>query len=197
MDSDKKQLRSRLRQILAQIPEAVCRQKSLQICQYILDADEYKKASVIMAFLSMPREVDTTPILLDAWQRKKTVVVPQMDWEHKRMIPVQIHSLDNCSTDNMGLRNPESAAPVSPETIELVITPGLGFDRRGNRLGRGGAYYDRFFATPGLRALKWATAFTEQIMDAVPMDKTDVPVDALVCETGIIRCTHNVNVHGG
>jgi 5-formyltetrahydrofolate cyclo-ligase len=186
---DKAQLRKDLRQILARMPEEIRREKSRQICGYLLGAGDYKKASVVMAYLSMPGEVDTTPILLDAWQRGKTVVVPKVLWEQHRMIPVEIRSLETGLTaDKMGLRNPTTGEPVPYEDIELVITPGLGFDRRGNRLGRGGAYYDRFFASPGLRAVKWAAAFSEQIVDAIPHDEKDMPVDALICETGFVRC---------
>ncbi|MBM4103617.1 MAG: 5-formyltetrahydrofolate cyclo-ligase [Planctomycetes bacterium] len=186
---DKAQLRKDLRQILARMPEEIRRQKSRQICGHLLDAGDYKKASVVMAFLSMPGEVDTTPILLDAWQRGKTVVVPKVLWEQRRMIPVEIRSLDTgLGVDKMGLRNPTTGEPVPYDDIDLVITPGLGFDRQGNRLGRGGAYYDRFFVSPGLRAMKWAVAFSEQIVDAIPCDSGDIPIEAIVCETGIIRC---------
>jgi len=186
---DKTQLRKELRQILAQMPAEVRQQKNRQICDHLLNAPEYKEASVVMLFLSMQHEVDMTPILLDAWQRGKTVAVPKVSWEQRHMIPVEIHSLDSgLSTDKMGLRNPTTGTPVPYGDIDLVIAPGLGFDRRGNRLGRGGAYYDRFFASPGLRAKKWAAAFSEQILDAIPHDKKDIPMDALVCETGIVRC---------
>jgi 5-formyltetrahydrofolate cyclo-ligase len=198
MNSDKTQLRKQLQQILAQMPADIRQQKSRQICQYVLGTDEYKKASVVMAFLSMPQEVDTTAILLDAWRQGKTVAVPQVAWEQHDMIPVEICSLDDAmSMDKRGLRNPTNGRPVPLGKIDLVITPGLGFDRCGNRLGRGGAYYDRFFASDRLRACKLALAFCEQIMEKIPQDKTDVPIDVLICETGIIRCKQNVKVHGG
>jgi 5-formyltetrahydrofolate cyclo-ligase len=190
MNSDKIQLRSQLRQILAQMPLAVRAQKSRQICHCLLDAQEYKKASVVMLFLSMPQEVDTTPIFLDAWKQGKTVAVPKVLWEERHMIPVEIHSLDTgLSVDKKGLRNPIQGIPVPYEDIDLVITPGLGFDRQGNRLGRGGAFYDRLFALPQLKAPKWAIAFSEQILAAIPHGKKDIPVDVLVCETGLIRHT--------
>jgi 5-formyltetrahydrofolate cyclo-ligase len=185
---DKTQLRNELRQILARMPEAVRQEKSRQVCGYLLGADDYKRASVVMVFLSMPGEVDTTPILLDAWQQGKTVVVPQVLWDRRHMIPVEIRSLKSgLDVDKKGLRNPTAGEPVPYEEIDLVIVPGLGFDRQCNRLGRGGAYYDRFFTSPGLGALKWAVAFSEQIVDAIPHDEHDMPVDALICEAGFIR----------
>jgi 5-formyltetrahydrofolate cyclo-ligase len=187
MNSDKDQFRKQLRQILAQMPAEIRAKKSRQICHHLLGADEYKKASVVMVFLSMPEEVDTTPIFLDAWQHGKIVAVPQVSWEQRYMIPVEIRSLDTgLSVDKKGLRSPIKGTVVPYEDIDLVIAPGLGFDRQGNRLGRGGAYYDRFFAVSGLKASKWALAFSNQILETIPHGEKDVPVDVIVCETGLI-----------
>lgn len=184
----KRQVRKQIQQILAGIQPEVRLQKSRVICNEVLSSEEYKKASVVMLFLSMPHEVDTTAMILDAFQQGKTVAVPKMSWQQRHMLPVEIQSLDTgLQVDRMGLRNPTTGTPVPLEDIDLVILPGLGFDRQGNRLGRGGAYYDRFLASPGMRAKKWAVAFAEQILDAVPHDEKDIPVDAVITDAGILR----------
>ncbi|MBN2513144.1 MAG: 5-formyltetrahydrofolate cyclo-ligase [Sedimentisphaerales bacterium] len=184
----KRQLRKQIQQILVEIQPEVRVQKSRAICTQVLSLEDYQKASVVMLFLSMLHEVDTTAMILDAFQQGKTVAVPKMSWQQRHMIPVEIHSLDSgLQVDRMGLRNPTTGMPVPPEDIDLVIVPGLGFDRQGNRLGRGAAYYDRFLGAPGMRAKKWAVAFSEQILDAVPHDDKDVAMDAIVTEAGIIR----------
>ena len=72
------------------------------------------------------------------------------------------------------------------EEIDLVVIPALGFDRRGNRLGRGSSYYDRFFADNKFGALKSGLAFTEQVVDSIPVDATDVPVDFLVTDKEVM-----------
>jgi 5-formyltetrahydrofolate cyclo-ligase len=76
--------------------------------------------------------------------------------------------------------------PVPYEDIDLVVTPALGFDRQGNRLGRGGSYYDRFFANTELKASRCGFAFTEQLVDSIPITEHDEPVDSLVTDEGII-----------
>jgi 5-formyltetrahydrofolate cyclo-ligase len=76
--------------------------------------------------------------------------------------------------------------PVPFEEIDLVVTPGIGFDRRANRLGRGSSYYDRFFADEKFRAAKCGFAFTEQVVDSIPADSTDIPMDFLVTDEEII-----------
>jgi 5-formyltetrahydrofolate cyclo-ligase len=69
--------------------------------------------------------------------------------------------------------------------IDLVVTPALAFDREGNRLGRGGSYYDRFFANEELKAPRCGLAFAEQLVDSIPATRSDKPVDFLVTDERI------------
>jgi len=66
----------------------------------------------------------------------------------------------------------------------------LGFDRQGNRLGRGGSYYDRFFANNQLKAHKCGFAFAEQLIDTIPVTEHDKPVDSLVTDNGVVFFNH-------
>jgi len=103
------------------------------------------------------------------------------------MIPVRINSLETgFSTGASGLRNPVGGAPVPFEEIDLVVTPALGFDRKGNRLGRGGSYYDRFFTDKELKATRCGFAFAEQLVDSIPVTERDKPVDFLVTDEEVI-----------
>jgi 5-formyltetrahydrofolate cyclo-ligase len=68
----------------------------------------------------------------------------------------------------------------------MVVAPGLGFDRKGNRLGRGGSYYDRFFTNKELKAPKCGFAFSEQVIETVPVTEHDVPVDMLVTDEEVL-----------
>lgn len=187
---NKDQFRRKLKIRLAQVDPKAQIEKSRAICASVLDSEPYQKATVVMLFLSLPHEVDTTPLILAAWQHGKTVVVPKVSWEQRHMIPVEITSLETgLKKDKMGLRNPVSGVPVPYEDIDLVITPGLGFDRQGNRLGRGGAYYDRFFSVHKLRAAKWGVCFSEQLCEEIPHTGHDVPMDVIVTEEEVIRCS--------
>jgi len=184
---DKEALRHELKQRLVKISTEDRIAKSKQICEQIVQSDAFREAAVVMAFLSLPHEVDTTPLILHAWQQGKTVAVPKVSWQQRHMIPVEISSLETgIKTDERGLRNPTNGTPIPYDEIDLVITPGLGFDRHGNRLGRGGAYYDRFFKHRNINALRWGVAFSFQLCDEVPHDDGDVPIDAVVTENEII-----------
>lgn len=140
-----------------------------------------------MMYLSLPHEVDTSEAILHAWQLDKVVVVPKVSWQQRHMIPVQINSLETgISTEASGMRNPIAGVPIPFEEIDLVVTPALGFDRKGNRLGRGGSYYDRFFANVELKAPRCGFAFAEQFVDSIPVTDHDEPVDFLVTDEEII-----------
>jgi 5-formyltetrahydrofolate cyclo-ligase len=172
---------------LLAIPLEQKSEKSRKACRNLVSTAEFQAASIIMMFLSLPNEVDTSEAILHAWQLGKAVAVPKISWEQRHMIPVQINSLETgFSTHTSGLRNPVSGLPVPFEEIDLVVTPALGFDKKGNRLGRGGSYYDRFFANDELKADRCGFAFAEQLMDSIPVTEHDVPVEIIVTDEEIL-----------
>ncbi len=186
---DKAQLRRIIKSRLVQIDDAQRAEKSRKACQYLIETDEFRKAHTVMIYLSFAHEVDTTAVILHCWQREKTVVAPKVSWQQRHMIPVEIHSLESgISTGAGGLRNPTTGMPMPLEDIDVVVAPGLAFDRKGNRLGRGGAYYDRFLASEQLKATVCSLAFAEQIVDEVPVEEHDRRVDFIITDEGIIKC---------
>lgn len=186
---DKAQMRQHLRTRLMELTDDQRATSSKKACRYLINTDQFKRASVVMFYLSLPHEIDVTPAILHAWQHEKIVAVPKVSWQQRHMIPVEITSLETgVATEAVGLRNPITGAPVPPEDIDLVVTPGLAFDKKGHRLGRGGAYYDRFFDSNKLGACKCGFAFSRQIVENVPVDNHDESMDLLVTETGVIQC---------
>jgi 5-formyltetrahydrofolate cyclo-ligase len=183
----KLQLRNELKARLVAMSVETRGEKSKTACRNLIETPQFQQSSVVMIYLSLPHEVDTAAIILSAWQQGKTVAVPKVSWQQRHMIPVIITSLDTgFSTDVGGLRNPITGAPMPIEEIDLVVVPGLGFDRKGNRIGRGGSYYDRFFANKGLCAVKCGFAFEEQIVDNVPVSKHDIQMDMLVTDDEVV-----------
>jgi 5-formyltetrahydrofolate cyclo-ligase len=186
---DKVALRRQLQTRLLSMPDQQRQDKSRKACRHLIATERFQEASTIMMFLSLPHEVDTSEAILHAWQMGKTVAVPKISWQQRHMIPVGINSLETgFSTGAMGLRNPVDGVPIPFDQIDLVVSPGLGYDRRGNRLGRGGAFYDRFFANKTLTASRCGFAFIEQVVDSIPVTENDQPVHFLVTDEGIIGC---------
>ena len=136
---DKAQLRRELQNYLVSMPPEQRAEKSIKACHNLVSTPQFQDASTIMMFLSLPHEIETSEAVLHAWQLDKRVAVPRISWEQRHMIAVRINSLDtDFSTSSSGLRNPITGVPTPFEEIDLVVTPALGFDKKGNRLGRGG-----------------------------------------------------------
>ena len=189
---DKANLRKQIRYLTRQMTEQQRCEKSKAACQNLIETPEFQKASIIMAYLALPHELDTAQFILYAWQHRKNIAVPKVSWQQRHMIPVQINSLDTgLPTGPSGLRNPVNGQPVPFEDIDLIVTPGLAFDKTGNRLGRGGSYYDRFFEHKTLRAVKCGFAFDEQIVESISTSEHDKSVDMLITDKEVIYFNKN------
>ncbi|MBN2559876.1 MAG: 5-formyltetrahydrofolate cyclo-ligase [Phycisphaerae bacterium] len=184
----KKELRRRLRAVLAAIPPETLHERSRVAAERLFNEPEYKRAEVMMIYLSHKHEADTTPIVLQAWQDRKRILAPQVSWESRQMIPIQIRNLDDdVARNQFGVREPVRGAPIPIELIDLVIVPGLGFDPYGNRLGRGRGFYDQFLGRPGFRGTTCGFAIEEQLVDAIPAGPHDVKVKMLVTDQATRR----------
>ncbi len=183
----KAEIRKRIKAELAKLPAEEREAKSRQIKKHLLNNPYFKKAKNIFIYLSFQKEVDTFPIIRESLELGKTILVP---WtiNQKEMIPLLLNDLEHLGKDEMGIPCPLHKIPFPPRRIELVILPGLAFDKKGNRLGRGKAFYDRFLSAidPGTRKIALAYAF--QVIDSLPVSAHDVPVDEIITENGeVIR----------
>ena len=185
--NNKAQVRKQLRDLLAAMPEAERHQKSLSACGLVAHSPEFAAARVVMLFLSTPTEIDTAPLALKCWQAGKTVVVPKVSWDQRRMLPVEITSLNAGMTTTGPVREPVNGQPIPLEFVDLVIVPGLGFTATGFRIGRGMGFYDRFLAQPEFLGVSCGLAFEEQIVDELPVLDHDMPLGMLATDRGIRR----------
>ncbi|MCG3138158.1 MAG: putative protein YqgN [Phycisphaerae bacterium] len=185
----KTRLRNQLKEKLSQLSAEEWQVRSSQVCHRLIEQSEYQQAEIIMAFLSLPGEINTAPIVLRAWQDNKRVLAPQVTWEQRRMIPVEISSLNEAIEETtFQVRQPTTGQPIPVDMIDLVLVPGLGFDLLGNRLGRGRGFYDRFLAHPNFRGHTIALAIEEQIVAEIPAQPHDRCVDMVITERRVWRC---------
>ena len=173
-----------MRTALTAIAPADRQQHSQQACARIIAHRWFTEAHAIMAFLSMPHEIDTTSLIAAALTAGKTVAVPQTDAKNRRLLPVQLKTLDGPFTrDAYGIRLPREIIPIDPAGIDLLIVPGLAFDARGYRLGQGGGYYDRFLTEHDFLASRsCGIAFEQQILAQVPICHYDRPIAAIATD---------------
>ena len=175
-----------------QMPSATRHAKSVAACSLITSSPEFAAARVIMVYASMPTEVDTAPLALRAWQAGKTVVLPKVSWDQRRMLPIEISSLTTGMTSTgPGIREPIAGNPMPLDMVDLVIVPGLGFTNTGYRIGRGMGFYDRFLAQPEFLGLSCGLAFNEQVVANLPVLDHDVPLSMLATDQGLTRFTSN------
>lgn len=184
----KKEIRQEIHQRLGQLDPISRYARSLAACKHLTRQGEFIRADVVMIFLSLPDEIDTAGLALAAWQMSKTVVAPKVEWAHRKMTPIEIHSLETGMAEGPhGLIEPADGQPIPVNMIDLIVTPGAAFDRKGNRLGRGGGFYDRFLALPERRAVTCGLAFREQIFDDLSPEDHDQPVDMVVTDEEVLR----------
>jgi 5-formyltetrahydrofolate cyclo-ligase len=180
----KSDLRARMRTLLEDQDLAFRHDASAAACAHLTDLEVFQHASVVMLYMPLATEVDLTPVAIRCFQGAKTVCVPRVDWRGRDMVPVEISSFDDeaMAIDDHGLRTPRAGRPIVPSQIDLVIVPGLAFDAGGNRLGRGGGFYDRFLRRLRRSAITVGLAFDGQIIDTVPADDRDFAVDLIVTD---------------
>jgi len=184
----KKELRTKLRAQLAEIPLAEIQDRSRRAAERLFTEPEYRQAEIMMIYLSLVHEADTTSIVLQAWQDRKKVVAPQVSWDSKQMVPVEIPDLDgDVASNQLGIREPIHGLPIPIGLIDLVIVPGLGFDPFGNRLGRGRGFYDRFLGKTEFKGIPCGFALESQVVPSIPAGPLDQKVRMLVTDEQVRR----------
>ena len=189
------QLRAKSRELL---PDAVIRE-SRRCCESLFGTDVYKASAALSVYLSMGSgEVQTGDIISDALAQRKRVFVPKVTGVGSQdMVMVEIFSLDEVNSfpkSKWGIPEPQLTSDFIDNTkngvIDLVICPGTGFDRAGNRLGHGKGYYDTFISTliSSNAALSLSPpctvglALNFQLLEenVIPMETHDRPLDFVI-----------------
>ena len=138
---------------------------------------------IVMVYLAMPSEVDL--IGLSSLERCR-IVIPRV--ETATTMSVRVYDAEHLEKHRLGFEQPASSATeVSPDDIDVVLLPGLVFDRSGGRLGRGRGYYDRFVEGLPEATVRIGVTTESSVVDVVPMDDHDQSVDWIVTEASIRR----------
>lgn len=181
---DKAQYRLRLKHARASLSDQQRRQFDQSIMVKLLAQAEIHTASTLFCFISSGTEVATHE-LIRVWQEQgKTIAVPKII-NSTQMIAVQIGAWDDLEPAELGILTPNASEPVQ-ENIDVCITPGLGFSPAGQRLGFGRGYYDKWFSINTVKH-KIAICYSCQLLEDIPTEETDYPVDMIVMEDRIVR----------
>ena len=187
MKAKKRALREKTLRRLRQQPESSRERKSLLIGRRLFRTRLYRRAKRLLCYAAIGAEVQTRPILEKALADGKEVFVPVVtDRERRHMVVAQVKDLekDLAHTGPYGIPHPLrlSSREIPLKTLDLILLPGVTFDRRGNRLGRGGGYFDRFLSRVPASVPRVGLAFKFQVVARLPRESHDQTVERVITD---------------
>lgn len=177
---DKHAIRVAMRRLKSEVTATQKQSEALKVFEAIELLDQFKKSNNILLYYSLPDELPTHDIV-KKWAGIKNIFLPRVNGNDLYVVPLgDVLSKD----DKYGIDEPTGDA-VSPSIIDLIIVPAVALDRKCQRLGRGKGFYDRLLTE--CNAYKIGVCLTCQLIDEVPTEKHDVPLDAVVTATHHIK----------
>ena len=155
---------------------------SRQIVRQVEELDEFVRANTVLLFWPLPDEVDVSSLALK-WYGDKRILLPVVVGDELELR--QFLGQESLIEGAFGILEPVGEPFTDYQSVDLVIVPGLAFDSRGGRLGRGKGYYDRLL--PRLKAVRVGVCFEHQICDRLECESHDVPMDRVICNRGPIK----------
>ena len=174
----KKELRKLIRQRKAEHTAEEKAGISARICRQVLTDPHWAKANTVFLYHALTDEVDTTMLIDAAMHEGKTVLLPVIDGDDLRL---KIHT-GATQTGSYSIQEPIGEEFTCYKEITLAIVPGMAFDKKGNRLGRGRGFYDR--TLPKLaEAYKIGLCFPFQLLESIPCEAYDIKMDAVLYDS--------------
>lgn len=133
-------------------------------------------AENILMYHSLPDELETVRFL-KKWNGKKRFFLPRVAGVNLELLP---YNESNLKDGYNHIQEPSGSDVFPVEDIEMIVVPGIAFDRKGRRLGRGKGFYDRLLA--GSKATKIGIGYEFQLVDEVPTESHDIPMDIVITE---------------
>lgn len=182
----KKLVRGRIKQQLQQHNYEERNRKTEIITNKLVRGRFFNDAAVIMLYAAMTYEVGTDAIIKHVLQTNKRLVLPLLDMENKELIPCEIKDYENeTAMCHYGFREPikDKCHNIPLDELDLVVVPGIAFDKHNNRLGRGAGYYDRFLNLLQPKTMTIGLAFDFQVCDSIPVEEHDVRLSGVLSNT--------------
>lgn len=174
---DKKELRAQIRKLKRAMTEEQIVEASARLGELFIETPEYKAAKTIYGYLPYNQEVRTVPMLEQALRDGKKVAVPKCYGDEMRFI--YMDDLSKVAPGYADIPEPIADDPVAEDKTALVLMPGMAFTEKGDRMGYGGGFYDKFLAAePEHPTVALCYAF--QMVESLPTEEYDIPVDRVV-----------------
>lgn len=167
------------------------KEKSLAIHQRLIEMRAWKDASHMMTYLDFRNEVETVSLIQSFFQQGKHAYIPVTNPKDYTLTVSELKDLEqDLRVANFGLLEPKKEAlrPTDPKKLDLVIVPGVAFDRDGHRIGFGAGYYDRFLPQLRKDTVLLSLVYDFQLIPKVPREPHDISVDWILTESELIQC---------
>lgn len=179
----KKKLRDALLTQRQELPAETRRELSRAAQKSLIESLQFENAECIALYCPTRGEVETD-ILFDAARRNgKRVCYPRVEGE--RMVFVQVDELEALTRGAFGVFEPQRGVVTDAGDLDMMVVPGIAFDRTGHRLGYGKGFYDRELHSVGFSGVLIGLCFDFQLLDRLPSEQHDIPVAHLVTELGL------------
>jgi 5-formyltetrahydrofolate cyclo-ligase len=153
--------------------------KSKSIQEFVINSNEYQSAKVVGAYFAFGSEVATELIIEHAKMLGKKIALPRV--EEDEITFYELSSTKSLIRGRFGIMEPPPYGQMGE--IDLLVVPGIAFDKKGNRLGYGKGFYDRLLS--GTRTFSIGLAYSFQVLENLPHDRYDKRLDAVASEDGI------------
>jgi 5-formyltetrahydrofolate cyclo-ligase len=160
---------------------------SARLVERLAQAPWFATASAILFFAPLPDEPDIWPLLESALADRRFIALPRYDSREQEFRAARItNPATDIANGRFGIREPSATCPEAPlNRLDLVLVPGVAFDTRGWRLGRGKGFYDRLLSQ--VCGKTCGVAFDEQIVEAIPAEPHDVRLNCILTPTRLIE----------
>lgn len=176
-----------------QLPEVLHGQYSLVIARQLAQMPAYQRSGVVLAYMNFGTEFDSRSWVMQVLADGKRLVLPRVNRDTGQLDLYRVHDLESQLAAGLwGIAEPvpqRCERLIDLNEVEFALLPGVAFARNGARLGYGGGYYDKLLALMKPHPVRVAAAFALQVVQDVPQEATDVRVEWLVTEQGVIDCS--------
>ncbi len=184
LNKHKQNTRDRIRQLLRTQGEEERLRKSRIIQEKLFATEEFQRARVVLFYASFDGEVETFEMMEQSQGQGKKVALPVIELQSRKIMPVIVEDLHkDLIVGTYNIKEPARNCRrfIDQSEIDLVVVPGLAFDRHNRRLGRGGGYYDRLLRDLSPETPAIGLAFDFQILDDLPHDRdADMAVSRVI-----------------
>lgn len=176
----KHEVRSKIKALRVMLDEAERLAAADSVFERLEHSAAFQLAEKILMYHSLPDELDTRRFI-SKWKERKQFFLPRVNGVNLEILPYDESRLE---IGSFHIEEPSGTDVHPVEEIEIIVVPGVAFDRQGRRLGRGKGFYDRLLATS--KATKIGVGYDFQLVDEIPAEEHDIPMNMVITETTTI-----------